>query len=373
MTKHVVHGSRWIIAVVLSFSILTPAEAGPIEDLPPGHWYEVPNSAMIAVAPRPAPPGAEGPEAVVTSASGGALDTKRDRLIVWGGGHSAYSGNEVYAFDLNTLKWQRLTDPSKDVGGYERSGYYPDGQPRCRHTYDFVEYLPPPVDRFCSFGIAGVYRSGQGRYGNVDCLNFETLKWERRANAISYGIGAMAAVDSVTGHVWMHGAENAGYLTEYDPKKDQWTPHGRSGIEAGAISFEPTAEIDPIHRKFVAIGSGRVLVWDINDSGSVRAKELKTKGDTGVLFDKSPGFVFDPVIKKFVAWSGGGNVYTFDLATEKWTKIPPAPDNKVVPGLPTKRGTFGRFRYSPSKNVYVVVSDVYENVYIYRMPKLTAK
>jgi hypothetical protein len=33
---------------------------------------------------------------------GGAHDTKRDRLIVWGGGHGDYGGNELYAFDVNT-------------------------------------------------------------------------------------------------------------------------------------------------------------------------------------------------------------------------------------------------------------------------------
>ena len=43
----------------------------------------------------------------------GVFDTTRNRLIVWGGGHRNYSGNEIYALDLNTLTMQRLTDPAR--------------------------------------------------------------------------------------------------------------------------------------------------------------------------------------------------------------------------------------------------------------------
>jgi hypothetical protein len=35
--------------------------------------------------------------------SGAAADTKRNRLIIMGGGHSAYAGNEVYSLDLVNL------------------------------------------------------------------------------------------------------------------------------------------------------------------------------------------------------------------------------------------------------------------------------
>ncbi len=74
----------------------------------------------------------------ITAWSGAALDTNADRLLVWGGGHADYSGNEVYAFDLRTLRWTRLTEPS----AVDRSrGHYADGNPRSRHTYDYIEFV----------------------------------------------------------------------------------------------------------------------------------------------------------------------------------------------------------------------------------------
>ena len=47
----------------------------------------------------------------ITAWTGAAFDKRRQRLLVSGGGHNDYGGNEVYAFSLMDLKWLRLTDP----------------------------------------------------------------------------------------------------------------------------------------------------------------------------------------------------------------------------------------------------------------------
>jgi hypothetical protein len=39
----------------------------------------------------------------------------------------------------------------------------------------------------------------------------------------------------------------------------------------------------------------------------------------------------------------------------------------VIPTSGASAGTYGRFRYVPSKNVFVVVNDIDEDVYIYRL------
>src|SRR5262245_24509780 len=85
------------------------AIAGPIEDLRPGEWYEFPNSRIRDVLPSPLP---EGSVTAMLAYSGGAFDTRRNRLMVWGGGHAAYAGNEMYAFDVASGRWSRLTTPT---------------------------------------------------------------------------------------------------------------------------------------------------------------------------------------------------------------------------------------------------------------------
>jgi len=364
--------ARVLFAVLVGalFSISNRADAGPIDDLLPGHWYEVAHSKLSAVDPCPkrncSYSGIEGQTAVMSAWSGGAYDSKRDRLIVWGGGHGAYAGNELYAFDLNRLRWSRLTEPSTAVGGEERSGYYPDGAPRSRHTYGYVEYLPMPVDRFCSFGAAGQYPSGQGQIPNVDCFDFERHVWERRADAPSYGIGALAAFDTKSGNVWAHGVGGYGYLTAFDFAHDRWETYGGSGAEGAWLPYEMTAVVEPKRRLFVAVGHGKVLVWKLDSWGSKTHTVLETDGGQAIVGANSPGLVFDPVRDRIVGWSGGANFYSLDLDTKHWVMIAPDAENKIVPTSAQERGTFGRMRYVPSKDVFVVVNRTNENVFIYR-------
>ncbi|VAX32291.1 hypothetical protein MNBD_NITROSPIRAE01-196, partial [hydrothermal vent metagenome] len=57
-----------------------------------------------------------------------------------------------------------------------------------------------------------------------------------------------------------------------------------------------------------------------------------TSGGTSFEGVQAPGFVYDPVIKKFVGWGGGSSVYVLDPDTWVWTEISPADGNTVNPG-----------------------------------------
>jgi hypothetical protein len=356
--------------------------AGPIEDLAPGHWYRVPNSKLSAVLPSPLPPGDGRPgraESIIDEWSSGAFDTRRDRLIVWGGGHNNYSGNELYAFDLNTLQWQRLTNPSADVGGVESSGYYPDGPPRSRHTYEYLEYVPS-IDRFCSFGGAAQYPSGsyENETANVDCFNFGTNQWETRfyksVPRLRWEslVNGLSAYDPVTDRIYLHTTPVGD-----GPGLYRWRP-ATNGTDAWEILQRPagyiggeemmTAEIDPERRVMVAAGAGNFLVWDLNNPDAGYTRPTPT-GDTQIRNVLAPGLAYDPVSKGIVAWSGGADVYalTRSGSTWVWTRRPAAATNAVVPPAATATGMYGRFRYSPAKNVFVVVTAISQDVYVYKL------
>ena len=70
-------------------------------------YYETTNPGTLAHQIH----GNSGPHMVMEAWAGGAYDTLRNRLYVTGGGHLSYYGNEIYAFDIPTLKWLRITDP----------------------------------------------------------------------------------------------------------------------------------------------------------------------------------------------------------------------------------------------------------------------
>jgi hypothetical protein len=347
----------------------TTALCGPIESLKPGEWYEVPNSHLSALDPCPtrdcAYSGAEGVAAVINDWSGGAFDTKRSRLIVWGGGHGGYAGNEVYVFSLDSLKWSRLTAPSNppavDVP------YAADGGPCSRHTYNYIQYVPA-IDRFCTFGGAGFYVTGQTGTAHTDAFNFDTKTWAPLADVPdrAYSIGVFSAVDPVSGHVWQHGCQGSAILAEYDPAQNKWIAHGGQWTESGWFSYYMTAAIDPVRHTFVAVGGGSQYYWKTDSLGDQAGKVLPTTGDTAMVAAASPGFEWDPALGKFVSWNGGADVYTLDMASRVWTKIPPVATNSITPTAHQQNGTFGRFRYAPAKDVFVAVNSVNENVFVYR-------
>jgi uncharacterized membrane protein YgcG len=358
--------ARAAIVGALTVALAGVANAGPIESLKPGEWYEVPSSRMRAVTPKEGQFagtwGAEGPAAVINDWSGGTYDTKRDRLIVWGGGHGGYAGDEVYVFDVATLAWKRLDDPSTPPG--VDVPYAPDGRPTSRHTYDYLVYAPPPIDRFCTIAGAGFYQSGQTGTNHVDCYDFDAMKWEtqRFADVGGNHIGAISAVDPVTRHLWYHAAFSAN-LMELDPDKNQWTQRGGSYY----LDYYKTAEIDPKRKRFVAIGKGDVMSWDIGAAGTIAPTKLTTTGATDIVAAPSPGLAYDSASDRLVAWKGGADVYSLNLDTLVWTQLPPAPTNAVTPTAPNGNGTFGRFRYMPSKNAFILVNSADGSVYVYKL------
>lgn len=342
-----------------------PEVFAAVQNLAPGHWYEVPNTMMDSVKPDPVPsPGSIG--AVMGAWSGGAFDTKRNRLIVWGGGHTDYSGNEIYVFDLDTLVWSRLTDPSPfppgDGGNANDEVQHPDGAPISRHSYNYIAYIPDPVDRFFVDGGSGIWSSGQFEDDNTYLFDFNTSQWQTKSKTPVAYIGAFCAV-AADGRVWQHGAGPAASLGVYDATTDTWTSHVDDG---GWFSYAFTADIDTNRNRLLAVGADRTLVWDLNNPNDTVAR-LQTTGDREVEDSEFPGVVYHPGSDRLVAWIGGASVYALDLDTNVWTKIDTT--GTVSPGAAAGNGTLGRFRYSPTSDLFVTVSAVNRNVFVYRLPE----
>ena len=340
-----------------------------IDNLQAHQWCEIPNTNLSAVYPSPMPAGNTGPTSIMLAWSGGGFDTKRDRLIIWGGGHGDYSGNEIYTFDLNTLQWRRETDPSPDVSGPEGGAVYPPWngkiQPRSRHTYDYVTYLAS-MDRFCSFGASAQYPSGGIVSPVMHCFNFDTKLWENRSATPGYGIDALSAYDPVTGHGWVQGTDSHSYIAEFFPESTiagKWKTRGGSGSDF-SYDYSLTMACDPVNRKLVSVGGGHVYYYDIsNPAGGVTRVAATTSGATGLTGASDPGLDYDPVTQKIVGWSSDQTVYSLDVPTKVWTSTNGTGAN---PGSPAQWGTYGRFRYSPGHNVFVIVNTTTSNVFAYR-------
>lgn len=101
------------------------------------------------------------PGSVIYAWSSFAWDSKRSELLIYGGGHANYAGNEMYKWSASTQQWSLASLPSQmvPIPGVNTAtpNWVPvDGAmngPSSAHTYDNNAYLPT-VDRFVTLGGA---------------------------------------------------------------------------------------------------------------------------------------------------------------------------------------------------------------------------
>lgn len=268
-------------------------------------WFQLPNTHLRTVCAAEEGfsqiSGNTGCDAITAAWSGGVFDTKRNRLIIWGGGHSDYYGNELYAVNLDAQTITRLTDPGlpKASSGSCSTSVASGTQPNSRHTYDGIEYIQKR-DKLFAFG--GSLACDSGNFGkDTWTFDFTTSKWQlmNPAGPIPAGdAGMMTAYDPSSGLVYLHDRIN---LYSYNVDTNQYA---KLSTESVAIGWDLNATFDPKRKKFVivgwdqAMGGGRVYSYDVGSGATPKA--LSTTGGSTVVNTMFPGLEYDPDRKSVV-------------------------------------------------------------------------
>ncbi len=163
--------SLWLLINPLKALELSPYAEGPlleiITQMPEGTWKKVNANSFSEVWTLPElrplnlssnPP----PSKLISAWSSFAWDSNRGDLILYGGGHANYSGNDVYRWRSRDLKWERASLPSQVtvIAGTAASTAIDgvDAAPASAHTYDNSIFLPT-IDRYLVLGGA-LYNTG---------------------------------------------------------------------------------------------------------------------------------------------------------------------------------------------------------------------
>ncbi len=378
------------------------ATSQDIADIPPGHWCEVRNSHARNAEKKPQDfddwngtysskydsyQGNGGFAGIMSKWSGGTFDTLRNRLLIMGGGHKGYGGNELVSFSLETLSWKRITDPvpypaSRANGDYKNSGTYES--PISRHTYGGMSYIESE-DKLFLFAGSG-WNNGYGVRGTwtFDLTSAEANNnsstniqfWDERTsvNEPAAGLDGYTLYDSVTSRVFYHRQTSPGLLRSYHYASDTWTHHNSVGH-----SPQTFAVINPLERRiyeFNTTNGINLRRWDIPNEpiSAIGYAEMQTGGDPTMKTADDPGIAFDTAAGKIVAYNGGTDVFSFDTGNNTWTRQPAANTNVINPGSSTAEGgIFGRFQYSRKYNIYVYVDNVDSNVFLYRLAEEPVK
>lgn len=350
-------GSLCVAAVTWGVA-WSSAQAHPIDTLAPGHWYEVPGSHLEPLFPSPRPAGNSGPEAVVNAWGGGGFDGVHERLFLWGGGHGDYGGNEIYAFDVETMKWSRPWGPEPVVTQIpaQCSSSYAGGTPSARHTYDGIEFIPSTGKMWATGGFRFC---GNASTDNVTWLfDFGSLTWTQGANTLE-AVGTPTSAWDPKGQRVLYQAQNL--FQAYDPVTDRYSKLGE--VDGGFWSTAVSA-VDVAHDLFLSVANGKLRVWNL--ATRTFTSEQPTTGG-GQALAGQPGVEWDPQLGRIVTWSGGTSVWSLDVASWTWFEHPAAATNLGTPPPPVPAGTFGRFRYMPARNAYVLVNKTSDNVYFYKL------
>ena len=162
-------------------------------------------------------------------------------------------------------------------------------------------------------------------------------------------------------------AGEGGSIGEYDPVANTWKAYGYNNYDAGG-GTDIDRNRNHLYVLFPKAGAGyAVRRWDLNSPSSLNASqtytEISTSGDMPAGLGSRPGFVYADGRDQFFAWGGGRDIYTWDPATAIWKHHVATGDD---PGIQQQLGTYGRFRYSPARKVFVLVNDTTQNVFIYK-------
>ncbi len=297
-------------------------------------------------------------------------------LVLFGGGHTNYSGNEVYAygpFENDSPIWYKLraaTSPAPTNVNEDASG-----NPVSRHTYQTLSYINDGTRNWMlSMGILYSY-SASNTYNTRHVYNFAqvspdtNLPWSKKLD--SDGAAEISCYEPSSGRVWYHKSAN-NHVGFYDVALNTHTAQiykSPVGYGGNAVSC-----IDTVR--------GLWCIWDGTNGISFYRTNNGAGNDyyvpttTGTAPTGQGSIIYDPVADKLRLWVGGGKtLYTLTppaslpyAGGNAWTWSNATAGTGSTPDTQNLQGTFGRFGYSSNADVvgYILLNNPNGSIYFYK-------
>jgi hypothetical protein len=331
------------------------------------------NNAICPLSEQPSMTGANSwCDAVIDAWSGGAFDSKNNRLLLWGGGHNDYYGNEIYYLPVTGTGagvLARLNDPGMPDNRANQNAVdaIANGtQPNSRHSYGGVVYVPSKDELFIVAGAEAALSSGAA--SDTWTFSFATATWTRRPDAPQGSDGAVTGYDPNTDSVFYQSNDA---LYQYDVATNTWS----SALSNTPITDHQFAVVDPKDRLFIVMGAngepgGGLLVSDINPAhNNYTLKQWTQTGCDAINNIAYPGLTWDSARNQLVGWTGTGNtvyVGAVDIAGQKISCTAVThPNGPTVPGA--ANGLYGRFQYAPSLDLFVEINEYMADAFTLRL------
>ena len=420
-----------LVLILFSTSVMTQVDANwklrgdseigrKLAEAPENSWVKLNlnrfDSVWTPFEQRPSPPeapSAGSPRSIILAWSSMAWDSNRGNIIIWGGGHANYPGNEPYIWRSSTLTWTRAALPSDvqainpAIGQFEAIDGVQNA-PIAAHTYDNSEFFPV-LDRFVTFGgaafntggnfihsnrsltgpyffnpdladgnaVGGTTGSqvnpglfpdviGKGMWDNRDNMT-PTLPGEPRPSGFINGATAYANEGGVDVLYIQTGNDLFRYAAPSLSDSSQDT-YDRVGVSFFSLSDQGTGAFDPERRLFVRTAGGnggKFAFWDLSQAETIAQNVIFSPMVAGGAFNfkrlRNYGMDFDNVRKIFVLWEGNHDIWHLvppdNLASGTWTLRRVEPQDSDGPLNSKPVNILGKWKYARALDAYIGLFD----------------
>lgn len=350
-------------------------------------WRQIPGTAPATLGTAPFA-GTAGRIPAHLAYSGAALRREGSWLLLFGGGHADYSGNDVLGISLREDRpaWRVLRGPtlppdpklwgigpaSPHKGVWWDTHYLPDGRPASRHSGKALQFVDRD-DRLMSFYDAVAYGTSNTSGGHVDGFRFRDRDWDPA------GRWAPLPQRYQTTYPW----------TAKDPRSEDVyvaTGHAIHRWSRADGRFTPIgtryawsidqaiAGVDAERDRLLVIG-----VWNDQDRTTAQVVQIAS-GTSSFVSLAGPhaaslpgprrlavsGFDWCPHLRRFVLLPDDGHTYTIDPASFEVDRLPvtgrpPPKDSRYAHEYGS--GVYGRFRYVPELGGFVYLANWSEDLW----------
>lgn len=356
-----------------------------------GEWGVLSTSTLAASGvgwAGASPGGSSNYSAIVTAWGGAAIGTDGiytgathiagDFLILHGGGHGDYGGNEVYGFGplfSDAPLWYRLRDPTvpEVLMPTETDG---SGNPVSVHSSNVIYVSDGTRKWLLRAGAWGGHSTGSGvlsthAFDMAVASPNSNQAWLTKASS---GNGTdNCAYETSSGKVWAKRQGTSSWVGYYDVAANTWTEAGSKTCPF--TSTEASSAVDQARGIFfLKYGTTGGLTAYRTNNGA--ANDYYTPTTTGSAPTGLTAMVYDPVADRFVAWNGNGKqLFTFTPPASSpyaggnaWTWASITPAGGSTPTAQATNGTYGRFAYLARNGLrgYVLLNSTSGSVYFYR-------
>ncbi len=310
-----------------------------------------------------------------------AWDSNSAQLLLWGGGHANYAGNEMYSWKADTGIWERASLPSKTlpIPGSTTNQYYvvDNAAPVASHTFDGSIFLPVN-NMFANFNGPS-WNSGDRGKTYVNGVESNSGPWlfdptKANPNKVGGTTGSGYDPSSLGGDMWVNrygqwtgtegpyapyvttayrneGGKDVVYLTmdqgaSHFPKLYRYTfgdvRNGALdswefvGVTTNSVIRGGTGTIDSAHNLLVRTSLydnlGDLAIWKLANSSAANphgnpdvAIQLVTPNGSGFLTNDFMAIEYDDANDQFIIWdtSAEGMVWS--------TKATYLPNGQLAP------------------------------------------